>query len=371
MPSSVTYTCFPKPSETPFPEEQTPEPSIIPSLLPEFSSYEEYKKPSKYDYLGKTVCVPLNEKSIKLELKYLIDLAVKSDGSEVYVITRKCFDRNYNIDSIIYKDCQYSIVMNRRFIYKVKNQYQIELLKINNEYPLSCNLGEDIEINKNDEIYFTDSLNNIYKLSNNELRNISNYKYKEVLSRKIEDSIGRIGFVVNNNDEIYFYNTNSGEYNSYSYSVFSFLTNNINYINSIYSRAFTIYDNEIFTPYYKSNISKVNNKIDIASKKELEKTINGERGVTAIRINSKGEIFLASEYNHSIWKVNKEQKIERIGGNGKAGFMDGFKENAQFNYPTALSFDKYDNLYVADQGNHAIRKITPNGYVSTIYKEKE
>ncbi|MFN8575317.1 MAG: hypothetical protein U0354_00530 [Candidatus Sericytochromatia bacterium] len=263
MPSSVTYTCFPKPSETPFPEEQTPEPSVIPSLLPEFSSYEEYKKPSKYDYLGKTVCVPLDEKSIKLELKYPIDLAVKSDGSEVYVITRKCFDRNYNIDSIIYKDCQYSVVMNRRFIYKVKNQYQIELLKINNEYPLSCNLGEDIEINKNDEIYFTDSLNNIYKLSNNELRNISNYKYKEVLSRKIEDSIGRIGLFVNNNDEIYFYNTNSGEYNSYSYSVFSFLTNNINYINSIYSRAFTIYDNEIFTPYYKSNISKVNNKIDI------------------------------------------------------------------------------------------------------------
>ena len=39
----------------------------------------------------------------------------------------------------------------------------------------------------------------------------------------------------------------------------------------------------------------------------------------------------------------------------------------EFNYPTAMDFDAKDNLYIADTGNNAIRKITPDGTVSTFY----
>jgi uncharacterized protein (TIGR03437 family) len=53
-------------------------------------------------------------------------------------------------------------------------------------------------------------------------------------------------------------------------------------------------------------------------------------------------------------------------GNGTAGFMDGSAANAQFNSPRGLAVDAFDNLYVADELNHRIRRIATNGQVTTF-----
>jgi DNA-binding beta-propeller fold protein YncE len=54
-----------------------------------------------------------------------------------------------------------------------------------------------------------------------------------------------------------------------------------------------------------------------------------------------------------------------FGGNG-AGFADGTGSAAKFNVPTEMSFGPDGNLYVIDRSNHAIRRVTPGGTVTTL-----
>ncbi|MEX1115072.1 MAG: hypothetical protein WEB53_07470 [Akkermansiaceae bacterium] len=51
---------------------------------------------------------------------------------------------------------------------------------------------------------------------------------------------------------------------------------------------------------------------------------------------------------------------------GKPGSSDGAGNDAQFKDPTGVTFDRYGNAYVADASNHVIRKITPSGVVVTM-----
>lgn len=54
------------------------------------------------------------------------------------------------------------------------------------------------------------------------------------------------------------------------------------------------------------------------------------------------------------------------GDKGRGGHADGLGTEAQLNNPRQLVLDDEDNLYIADTGNHCIRKVTPDGIVSTV-----
>lgn len=85
-----------------------------------------------------------------------------------------------------------------------------------------------------------------------------------------------------------------------------------------------------------------------------------------IAIDSKGSLYVADAgENNRIRRITPEGVVTTLAG-AEEGFQDGQGTNARFNTPSALAIDAQDNLYVADTGNNAIRKVTPEGVVTTI-----
>ena len=106
---------------------------------------------------------------------------------------------------------------------------------------------------------------------------------------------------------------------------------------------------------------------------------NGERGYqdgpngsaslaspNGIAMDKFGNLFIGDSDNNAVRKVNTFRQISTIGGNGFAGYKDGFQMNSQFNWPTGVCADKNGNIYVTDYWNHCIRKISSYGVVTTI-----
>lgn len=83
-----------------------------------------------------------------------------------------------------------------------------------------------------------------------------------------------------------------------------------------------------------------------------------------IAVDASGIIYVADCGNHCIRKIEPSGTVSTFAGNGQKGFVDGPATEARFDYPEGLSIDAKGNLYVADENNLVIRKITPSGEVS-------
>ena len=86
----------------------------------------------------------------------------------------------------------------------------------------------------------------------------------------------------------------------------------------------------------------------------------GAFGSAGIAVDSEGNLYLADPGNHRIRRVTPDGIISTIAGTGEPGFDGdgGAPENARLNSPSGLAVDEVGNLYVADSGNHRVRKIT-------------
>ena len=88
---------------------------------------------------------------------------------------------------------------------------------------------------------------------------------------------------------------------------------------------------------------------------------------SALAVDATGNIYLVDTGNSVIRKITASGVVTTLAGlPGIAGLEDGNGGNAFFNQPQGLVVDSAGNVYVADTGNAAIRKITPGGTVTTL-----
>jgi sugar lactone lactonase YvrE len=86
----------------------------------------------------------------------------------------------------------------------------------------------------------------------------------------------------------------------------------------------------------------------------------------AITMDAAGNFYIGDRINHAIRKITAAGVVTTLAGNGTAGNVNGTGSAAMFNEPIGITVDAAGNVYVADYINGALRKITAAGVVTTL-----
>jgi len=100
--------------------------------------------------------------------------------------------------------------------------------------------------------------------------------------------------------------------------------------------------------------------LDVAA---LQSFFNQPKGLAEDAV---GNVYIADSGNHAIRKLDSKGQVSTLAGNGVQGNTDGQGSLAKFNYPQDVAVTPAGIVYVADTLNHKIRQITPEGKVTTL-----
>jgi streptogramin lyase len=107
----------------------------------------------------------------------------------------------------------------------------------------------------------------------------------------------------------------------------------------------------------KSGVSGFADGLDTAARFNLPESV---------AVDAAGNVYVADNGNNAIRKIAPAGLVSTVAGNGSAGSTNGAGASASFNSPFGIAVDASGNIYVADAGNNLIRKITSAGVVSTF-----
>jgi sugar lactone lactonase YvrE len=89
---------------------------------------------------------------------------------------------------------------------------------------------------------------------------------------------------------------------------------------------------------------------------------------SGMAVDSKGNVYVSENARHRVLGISPNGSVTTIAGAGIAGFSGdgGLATLARLGGPFGLAIDSLDNLYIADGGNHRIRRVTPDGIITTF-----
>jgi sugar lactone lactonase YvrE len=90
-------------------------------------------------------------------------------------------------------------------------------------------------------------------------------------------------------------------------------------------------------------------------------------GPVGVAVGADGTIFVADSYNDRIRAIDSEGRVRTVAGGDEPGFADAARgTDARFDTPCGIAVDTDGTLIVADTGNHCLRRISPDGAVTTL-----
>jgi len=97
-------------------------------------------------------------------------------------------------------------------------------------------------------------------------------------------------------------------------------------------------------------------------------TLAALNGPAGMAFDHSGDMFFADVQNHRIRKVDPNGVITTVAGNGTAGFMGdgGPAILAELQDPLGIAFDSLGNMFIADLNNNRIRRVDPQGFITTV-----
>lgn len=85
-----------------------------------------------------------------------------------------------------------------------------------------------------------------------------------------------------------------------------------------------------------------------------------------VTVDGSGNVYVCDHGNHVIRKITAAGVVTTLAGSGSAGNSDGAGGTASFRFPTGVTVDSAGTVFVADTDNHRIRSISPAGLVATV-----
>lgn len=90
------------------------------------------------------------------------------------------------------------------------------------------------------------------------------------------------------------------------------------------------------------------------------------RGPYGVAVDALGNVYVADNGNYQIRKISPDRLVTTVAGSGTRAWADGTGTSASFSPPAGVAVDAAGNIYVGDRDNSRIRKISPGGVVITL-----